>query len=103
MAPYDESTRRLAELNPEYRNAGHCGGGWPAPYLRPPLVQFFECRRVRIEGVTLRNSPFWNTHIVLCDDVAIHAVNFENPETAPNGDGLDIDSSTAGQVKRRGI
>ncbi|MFC6981096.1 glycoside hydrolase family 28 protein [Microbulbifer taiwanensis] len=26
-------------------------------YLRPPLLQFYECRNVLIEGVTLENSP----------------------------------------------
>lgn len=66
---------------------------WQLQYLRPPLLQLLECRHVLIEGVTLRNSPFWNTHLVYCEDVTVHNVRFLNPEDAPNGDGLDIDSS----------
>lgn len=67
---------------------------WRLQHLRPALVQFFNCRRVRLEGLLLQNSPFWNTHIVYCDNVTIQGVTFQNPSGAPNGDGLDIDSST---------
>lgn len=97
-APYDERTRKIAALNPGYENTGHVGGGQSTQFLRPPLLQFLECRHVRIEGVTFRNSPFWNTHIVLCDDVSVTDVRFENPVEGPNGDGLDIDSSTCVRV-----
>lgn len=97
-APYDERTKQIAELNPGYNNTGHGGGGRPTQFLRPPLLQFLECSHVRVEGVTFSNSPFWNTHLVLCDDVSVHNVRFQNPEEAPNGDGLDIDSSTCVRV-----
>lgn len=97
-SPYDERTRRLAELNPGYENTGHGGGGRPMQFLRPPLLQLLNCSHVRLEGVTFRNSPFWNTHIVLSNDISVHNVRFENPEEAPNGDGLDIDSSTCVRV-----
>jgi polygalacturonase len=65
---------------------------WPSQFLRPPLVQFYHARHVTINGVTVRNSPFWNTHLVFCEDVSIHQVHFQNPSDTPNGDGLDIDS-----------
>jgi polygalacturonase len=97
-APYDGRTRKIAALNPGYEDTGHGGGGQPTQFLRPPLLQFLECRHVRIEGVTFRNSPFWNTHIVLCDDVSVTDVRFENPVEGPNSDGLDIDSSTCVRV-----
>lgn len=66
---------------------------WQLQYLRPPLVQFVNCQHVFLQGVTLQNSPFWNTHLVYCDDVTVHGVTFLNPQNAPNADGLDIDSS----------
>ncbi len=97
-APYDDRTRAIAAANPGYEQMGHGGGGFESQFLRPPLLQLLECRHVHIEGVTLRNSPFWNTHIVLCDDVTVSNVRFQNPEEAPNGDGLDIDSSTCVRV-----
>ncbi|SFL44233.1 Polygalacturonase [Halogranum rubrum] len=61
--------------------------------LRPPLFQVSESENVTVSGVTLRNSPFWNTHIVYSKNVTLHDVNVENPADAPNGDGIDIDSS----------
>lgn len=67
---------------------------WDSQFLRPPLLQLFECEHVLLEGVTLQNSPFWNTHLVYCHDVTVDKVTFKNPANAPNGDGLDLDSCT---------
>ncbi|MBD0383807.1 glycoside hydrolase family 28 protein [Paenibacillus sedimenti] len=67
---------------------------WPSQFLRPPLLQLIGCEQVTIEGVTLQNSPFWNTHLVYCSDVHLHGVKIKNPSDTPNGDGLDIDSCT---------
>ncbi|WP_224337973.1 glycoside hydrolase family 28 protein [Haloprofundus halobius] len=61
--------------------------------LRPPLFQISGSENVTVSGVTLRNSPFWNTHVVYSENVTLHDVNVENPADAPNGDGIDIDSS----------
>ena len=60
---------------------------------RPPLFQVYDSENVSVSGVTLENSPFWNTHVVYSENVTIHDVNIANPADAPNGDGIDIDSS----------
>ena len=60
---------------------------------RPPLLQIYESENVSVSGVTLQNSPFWNTHVVYSEDVTIHDARIRNPWDAPNGDGIDIDSS----------
>ena len=46
-------------IPPEQRiyGAGH--------FLRPPFLQIYRCTNVLIEGVTIRNSPFWVIHPVL--------------------------------------
>ena len=85
--------KKLAKLNPGYENAGSGGGGRETQFLRPPLIQFFKCNKVKLDGITCTNSPFWNTHIVYCNDVNISNTYFINPSDAPNTDGLDIDSS----------
>ena len=59
-------------------------------YLRPPLVQFYGCRNVLIEGVTLENSPFWVMHPVLCDGVTVRGVTARSH--GPNSDGCDPES-----------
>jgi polygalacturonase len=61
-----------------------------ADYLRPSLVQFYGCRNVLVEGVTLTESPMWLLHPVYSENVAIRGVTFIS--TGPNGDGLDVDS-----------
>ncbi|MDS0223045.1 glycoside hydrolase family 28 protein [Haloarcula sp. S1AR25-5A] len=61
--------------------------------LRPPLFQVYDSENVSVSGVTLKRSPFWNTHVVYSDDVTLHDLTVSNPAGAPNGDGIDIDSS----------
>ena len=61
-----------------------------AEHLRPSLVVFYECRNVRVEGVTLTNSPMWLLHPIYSEDVVITGARFISH--GPNGDGLDIDS-----------
>lgn len=85
----DELQDRLAAF--EERNAYH--DAVSSFTARPPLLQVYDSENVSISGVRLRNSPFWNTHVVYSEDVTIHDVRIENPPDAPNGDGIDIDSS----------
>jgi polygalacturonase len=82
----------LATMNPEYLIQPGGGGGRGIQFLRPPLVQFFNCSRLCLEGVTLRNSPFWTLHPVYCSGLTIMGLTIRNPPDAPNTDGIDIDS-----------
>jgi DNA sulfur modification protein DndE len=61
-------------------------------YLRPNLVKLSNCRNLRLEGITFRNSPAWNVHLLLCENVTVQGVNIFNPWYAQNGDGIDIES-----------
>ena len=66
-----------------------------APYrelLRPPLVTFSNCTHILLEGVTFRNSPGWNIHLLLSDDITVRHLTVFNEIFAQNGDGIDIDS-----------
>ena len=62
------------------------------PLLRPNLVRLVDCTGVTLSGVTFRNSPGWNVHLELCDDVNVRGVTIFNVVWAQNGDGIDIDS-----------
>jgi polygalacturonase len=61
-------------------------------FLRPPMIQFFECRNVRIEGVSLQNPPFWTVNPVCCDNVTVTGISIKNPGDSPNTDGINPDS-----------
>ena len=60
-------------------------------FLRPCCVEFNNCRRVLIEGVTVRNSPFWCLHPLYCTDVTVRGVTIDSH--FPNNDGCDPESS----------
>jgi len=60
---------------------------------RPRMVQFDHCVRVRVEGVTLTNSPVFNLVPMLCEDVTIDHIVIYNPNNAPNTDGIDPSAS----------
>jgi polygalacturonase len=57
-------------------------------FHRPPLFQAFNCKNVRIEGITVQNSPFWTINPAFCDNVTIDGVTIFNPES-PNTDGIN--------------
>lgn len=58
--------------------------------LRPSFVQFYRCRGVLVEGVTLVNSPMWMLHPVLCENVTVHGVTLSSH--GPNNDGCNPES-----------
>jgi polygalacturonase len=59
-------------------------------YLRPPLIQTYGCENVLIEGVRLRNSPFWNIHPTLSRNIIVRGVDIFGH--GPNNDGCDPES-----------
>jgi polygalacturonase len=61
-----------------------------ASTLRPPFIQPYRCRNVLIEGITIRNAPFWQIHPVLCSDVTVRRVMMDSH--GPNNDGCDPES-----------
>lgn len=65
---------------------------------RPVLLDFMKCKKVLLQGVTFSNSPAWNVHPCLCEDVTIERVNIKNPWYAQNGDGLDLESCTRARI-----
>lgn len=58
-----------------------------------PMVEFAQCRNVRISGVTLKNSAGWTLRPIACETVVIDAVRIRNPNYGVNTDGMDITAS----------
>jgi hypothetical protein len=62
-------------------------------FLRPAFIQPMFCKNILIQGVTIRNSPFWTVNPEFCDNVTIHAATVLNPaRLAPNTDGINPES-----------
>lgn len=61
-------------------------------FLRPVMVSLIECKNVYLEGVIFQNSPAWNLHPLMCENVIIDGIQVRNPSYAQNGDGLDLES-----------
>lgn len=59
---------------------------------RPVLLEFTRCNRVLLKDATFSNSPAWNVHPLMCDDIVLDHVQIRNPWYAQNGDGLDLES-----------
>lgn len=57
---------------------------------RPYMVYFSKCRRVLIQGVTLRNSPKFVFYPQHCTDLTVDHAHIFNEWWAQNGDGIDI-------------
>lgn len=61
-------------------------------YRRPHMICFSHCRNVRVENVTLINSPAWTVHPFCCENVLVQGVNIKNPADSPNTDGINPNS-----------
>jgi alpha-L-rhamnosidase len=78
---------RNAAPNPnEFPNLG-------LPRARLALIE--NSRGVSVEGITFKDSQFWNLHLYDCEDVLVRGAKFGVPDDyrqAPSSDGIDVDS-----------
>jgi len=62
--------------------------------FRPRLVVFDHCKRVKLEGVTIKDSPSWQVVPYYSDHVEIRNVRILAPQHSPNTDAIDPFSSS---------
>jgi len=60
-------------------------------FLRPSFIQPYRCKNILIEGVKIINSPMWEIHPVLSENVTVRGVHIETH--GPNNDGCNPESS----------
>ena len=58
---------------------------------RPYILRFSECKNVRVENLTFRDSARWLSHYLACENVAISGISICS-KIRENRDGIDIDS-----------
>ena len=60
-------------------------------FLRPQLIQLFECKNILIEGVKITNSPFWCVHLLKSENITVLGVHYDAKNI--NNDGIDPEYS----------
>lgn len=61
-------------------------------YLRPSMIQFFSCANVRVEDITIVDSPFWVVHLVSTNNAVVRGITVDSQRL--NNDGVDVESSS---------
>ncbi|MGN0976578.1 MAG: glycoside hydrolase family 28 protein [Faecousia sp.] len=69
----------------------------PGHWLRPNFFQTIRCRRVLLQGVTLRSSPMWQLNPVQCQSVTVDGVTLSSH--GANNDGCDPESCSGVWIK----
>ena len=57
--------------------------------FRPRLIVFDHSRHIRMEGVTVENSPSWQIVPYYSDDIVIRRIKVLAPPNSPNTDAID--------------
>jgi polygalacturonase len=61
-------------------------------HLPPDMIQFFGCKNILIQGITIADAPYWVIHPVLCNNVTVQNVTINSHNL--NNDGCDPESCT---------
>ena len=69
-------------------------------WFRPgPMIAMFLSKNIRLEGVTLRNTPCWTAHFRCCDGLDVSGVTIDADREIANSDGFSIDCTKNVVVK----
>lgn len=67
-------------------------------HLPPDMLQFFGCKNVLIEGISIIDAPYWIIHPVLCNNVTVQDVLINSMNL--NNDGCDPEMCTNVLIQR---
>ena len=87
----DYGDRTVVTKVPLSRRAYGKGAGLEG--MRPNFIIFWKSQNILVEGITLKDTPMWNVHLVYSQRAIVRDVTV-NSLRAPNGDGVVLDSSS---------
>ncbi len=70
--------------------------------MRPRIIYVSNSKNVQVEGITIKNSPFWSTHYYKSEFVKLLNLTIlapKEPVKAPSTDAVDIDACTNFLIK----
>lgn len=70
--------------------------------MRPRIIYVSNSKNIQIEGITVKNSPFWSTHYYKSHFVKLLNLTIlapKEPVKAPSSDAVDIDACTNFLIK----
>lgn len=85
-----EAQKRNRDMNHQKVPRGERKFG-EGDYLRPQLIQFYDCKGVTIEDVMITNSPFWCIHLLTSENIICRGIRYD--AKLINNDGIDPESS----------
>ena len=56
-------------------------------FLRPQMIQFFNCKNILVENIRIENSPFWCLHLLKSQSITIRGISYKSLNY--NNDGID--------------
>ena len=81
-------------LPPQNAWAGVLSVGWTKGRLPSPMLEFVNCKWLRIEDIRIEDAPGWTMRPINCEQVFIRGISIKNPTYGPNTDGMDITGCT---------
>jgi hypothetical protein len=66
---------------------------WKALDRPSPMLEFCNCKQLRIEDVRIENAAGWTLRPIQCESVFIRGIIIKNPIIGPNTDGIDLTCS----------
>ncbi len=87
-----EGYKKYTRQGKNYANDSTMVSDGPAePHEQRPfqMIIFSNCKNVRVNGITIKNSPFWTLHLADCDGVVVTNTRILNNVLIANSDGID--------------
>lgn len=56
-------------------------------FLRPQMIQFFNCKNILVENIHIENAPFWCLHLLKSESITVRGVHYKSLNY--NNDGID--------------
>ncbi|WP_262493909.1 glycoside hydrolase family 28 protein [Flavimarina sp. Hel_I_48] len=58
-------------------------------FLRPQLIQLVNSSTILIEGIHIKNAPFWCLHLLKCKGATLRGLSYDSHNS--NNDGIDLE------------